>query len=510
MAKRQFICTLVEDVILTLQPPQNGFYQSLNFIPGRCFRSIVANDSEKGLCLTRNPNIRFGDAHIAHIRKMGENKTYWRTMHIPISMMYPKHWSVGHACYLYHFYDRSKDKSVDGLRPQQMKQCRHGYYAFYGGTAYPAFIMHNSSNKCCEKKDKYDKKHVSVHSFDSLRRGSQFLFEVETQSDDDAKEIASILTKRYHCIGRSKGAQYGTVLIEEQPFNQIHSCQQQVFNNKGEKIIIVYADSRLVFFDDCGQCTFRPTAEQMGVEGGEIDWELTQVRTFCYMPWNSNRQTQEADISGFEKGSTFVIKPKAEYPKSNDSYVGNYTQDGFGHVIYNPDFLLARQETNGKACYQISEARPVKSKPNKTKCQSGLITFINKAQEYDEEDNYIYRKVNDFINKNIKEFKPAQKTDQTIASHHWLSLRSVIMGQNNPIDLEKNLFGKKKNGKYSGGFLTQISMKNKWNEKRVAMLLEFFNMFNYKGKRPLMIKAFYILISELYTQTLVDSLRKKK
>jgi uncharacterized protein YqgQ len=84
------------------------------------------------------------------------------------------------------------------------------------------------------------------------------------------------------------------------------------------------------------------------------------------------------------------------------------------------------------------------------------------------------------------------------------------MGQNNPIDLEKNLFGEKKNGKYSGGFLTQISMKNKWNEKRVAMLLEFFNMFNYKGKRPLMIKAFYILISELYTQTLVDSLRKKK
>ena len=66
MAKRQFICTLVEDVILTLQPPQNGFYQSLNFIPGRCFRSIVANDSEKGLCLTRNPNIRFGDAQTSY------------------------------------------------------------------------------------------------------------------------------------------------------------------------------------------------------------------------------------------------------------------------------------------------------------------------------------------------------------------------------------------------------------------------------------------------------------
>jgi hypothetical protein len=89
----------------------------------------------------------------------------------------------------------------------------------------------------------------------------------------------------------------------------------------------------------------------------------------------------------------------------------------------------------------------VKSKPSKTKCQSGLITFIQKAKEYDEEDNYIYRKVNDFINKNIKEFKPGQKTNQTITSHHWLSLRSVIMGQKNPIDLEKNLFGEKKDVK---------------------------------------------------------------
>jgi hypothetical protein len=140
------------------------------------------------------------------------------------------------------------------------------------------------------------------------------LFEVETQSDDDAKQIASILTQKYHCIGRSKAAQYGTVLIEEQSFSQIHSCQQQVFNNKGEQIVIVYADSRLVFLDEYGQCTFRPTAGQLGVEGGEIDWGLTQVRTFCYMPWNSNRQTQEADISGFEKGSTFVINQEPNIP----------------------------------------------------------------------------------------------------------------------------------------------------------------------------------------------------
>lgn len=506
MRKIQFKCTLIEDAILTLQPPQEGFYQSLNFIPGRCFRSIVANLSDEGLRVARNPQNRFGDAHIAHIQTINKEPLYWRTMHIPASMMYPKHWSIGHACYVYHFYNRKLDKSVENQRPQQMKQCRHGYYAFYGRTAYPAIIPHNSSNKSGYILNKQGIKQKMSSCFDSIRRGSQFLFEVETDCDDDATIIISLLDKKYHHIGRSKGSQYGSIFIEKQPFNQLQSCEQVVFNEKGEQIVIVYADSRLVFLNEDGQHTFRPSAEQLGIIGGEIDWSLTQVRTFSYMPWNSNRQTLEADISGFEKGSTFVIKSKKGCrPNSCESYVGIYNQDGFGHVIYNPDFLLAQEGTNGIAVYHISETHPLKSKPAKKKIKkSSLIKYINYVQRNDNDNNYIYRKVNEFLNINLSEFKPGPKTDQTITSQHWLSIRSIIMGIDQPINLERALFGEKNNGKYENGFLTQQSMKYKWTEKRVNMLLDFYKSFRESGKWQLIIKAFYILISELYIQTLVD------
>lgn len=509
MKKIQFKCTLIEDVILTLQPPQDGFFQSLNFIPGRCFRSIVANSSDEGLRISRNPKICFGDAHIAHIQTINDEKYYWRTMHIPASMMYPKHWSVGHACYLYHYYDRQKDKSIGGQIHQQMKQCRHGYYAFYDRTAHPVIIPHDSSNKYGYAPDEKGVRRGGVYVFDSIRRGSQFLFEVETQCEEEASIISSILTNGYHQIGRSKAAQYGTILIEEQSFKQIYSHQRNVFLNNKENYTLVYADSRLVFLNEDGQCTYRPTADQFGIRGGQIDWGLTQVRTFCYMPWNSKRLAQEADISGFEKGSTFVIKtPNNESSQAPDAYVGSYNQDGFGHVIYNPDFLLSQEGTNGIAYYQINETPPLKRKPIKGNYKNGIVKYLKVAQKIDTDNNYIYRKVNEFIKNYISEFRPSHDSE-FITTQHWLSIRSTIMGIYNLADLEKKLFGSKNiNGKYENGFLTQQSMKNKWNEKRIKRLLYFYNDFVFSGKSPLIIKAFYILISELYTQTIINSSKK--
>ena len=129
MKTLQFKCKLLSDVILNQRAATEGNQESLTFIPGNCFLGIVAKDymnfqPQEQAEIFHSGHVRFGDAHPAS----KDAKT--RSLHIPASLFYPKLKSLSEESYIHHFYSRSDDKNGAGGQPQQLKQCREGYYEF--------------------------------------------------------------------------------------------------------------------------------------------------------------------------------------------------------------------------------------------------------------------------------------------------------------------------------------------------------------------------------------------
>ena len=482
----QFRCRLLENLLLTSQVPQNGIYQTLNFIPGRCFRGIVA--SEGGTAAVKCQDVHFSDAHPAYIIENNGDQCYWRTLHIPASMMHPKHRTVGELCYLWHAYDRKKDHKGLGGRSRQMKQCRHGYYAFIDGIAYPVVTLHTYDQKAMVKRQR-------PFGYDSLRSGALFLFEVDVPNEDMADIVRRCIVgiKR---IGRSRSAQYGLVDIQEQPFENSVSTETLFSSSEGD-VVLVYADSRLVFTNpDNGQCTYTPTAAQLNIPNGEIDWKLTQTRTFCYTPWNSQRHAPESDISGFEKGSVIAVRVKEGWTEPVSRYVGNYNQDGFGRVIYNPDFLMSEESesSNGKAQYGITEVIAVERPPKGSNNSSKLIKYIKLMQKREKENNLIYRKVNEF-SKDLDEFSSGERKNNNITSQNWLSIRNFVIGFEHVTDLEERI----------SYYFKHMAIQERWYGKRKGLIEEYINFFkNNMFHRHLMRKALYVLSTELYFKSMME------
>ena len=118
-----FKCTLLTDVIITQSAATDGHQSTLDFIPGSNFLGICAKKygdltPEKQLLMFHTGDVQFGDAHVA--------AKGIRTLRIPAVMHYPKGKSVEELCYLNFGYD--PEKASD--KTEQLKQCRHGFYAF--------------------------------------------------------------------------------------------------------------------------------------------------------------------------------------------------------------------------------------------------------------------------------------------------------------------------------------------------------------------------------------------
>ena len=128
MCKARFRCRLLSDVILQGQSTVGQLQRSIDFIPGNTFLGIMARkyDSysmEQQMDLFHNGTVRYGDAH-----PIGRGGSI-RSLRIPASLYYPKLKGMEGGLYIHHIYNRSMDKEDDG-RPQQLKQCRNGFYVF--------------------------------------------------------------------------------------------------------------------------------------------------------------------------------------------------------------------------------------------------------------------------------------------------------------------------------------------------------------------------------------------
>lgn len=474
-SRLQYKCTLLTDIILNQKAATTGPNNTLDFIPGSNFLGIVATQLYQGKnpdlkiahAILHSGKVRFGDAHPSLSKE-----TMIRGLHVPASMYYPKLEKPYNNCYVHHLIPNH-----EALNFLQLKQCRSGFYDFSRQESTLIEI-----NKTFAIKSAYDRttrrsKDEQMFGYESLRKGLVLLFEIEVDneiandinSETIKAAIHSALPDGIYRIGRSRTAQYGQVKIEQCPYEEINS--QDMAGN----LAIVYADARLIFIDEkTGQPTFRPSPQQLGfAQNDRILWDKCQIRTFQYAPFNYKRQCFDSDRCGIEKGSVFVVVTNSCPNQSR--YIGSFQNEGFGKVIYNPQFLQA-DITTGRANYRIKDGNTLHSLTNtmstnsgnaQTECiinskESHLLEYIKQQQLLDRNKSIVYSIVNNWIKNNKEKFKGEKFASQ------WGSIRTIATQFHTKEDIKNKI----------NIYISNGVAKEKWSankEVRKKALNDFIN-----------------------------------
>lgn len=462
-----FEVILQTDVILNQKAATEGPNTTLDFIPGSNFLGIVAsalyNDKlpvAQALDLFHNGSVRFGDAHPA-------SETGARTLKVPAVMFYPKLSSPDKELYI------SMLASSDAMRQKQLKQCRSGFYDFTSSdkVAVPSVMQTNFAIKSAHDRETRTSMKEKMYGYESLQSGAHLYFSVEVDNEDLCSDIVKALTQgSSKRVGRSRSAQFGLVNIKQlsNPFAEVASQ-----STPAGQTVAVYADSRLIFLDeDTGLPTLQPTPQQLGFKGGIINWNKSQVRSFQYTPWNYKRQCFDTDRCGIEKGSVLIVDG-VELCPGQSQYVGNYRNEGFGHVIYNPSFLSGNPQT-GEAEWKLHKVEtPAASGPSQSSgplaissSDSALLAHIKAQYNAELEEQRIFILVDEWIHgnndQNWKRFN-----NQRFASQ-WGTIRSIATrrlmdgGRNSRSVREELLHDEQK--KENCGYLRHGVAEHSWEE----------------------------------------------
>lgn len=507
----QFKCILESDIIINQKSATEGSQETLDFIPGSNFLGIAAGSLNNGKSLYdrlgedaftvfHSGKIRFGDAH--------PSKEGIRSLRIPASWFVPK-------------IKNDKNKNLllihhhicnfEIYKNEQPKQCRTGFYIFKDQKAIEVPVEKSFAIKSAYNKDKRRAMDEQMYGYQSMDKGLELIFEISVDDDlgkneEDYKKLLEELKKSitgiHKKVGRSRTAQYGLVTItplDEKQTEWIKSTDKQAL----EGTVCIYADSRLIFADNYGLPTFTPKENDFNLTG-KICWEKSQIRTFQYSPWNFKRQARDADRCGIEKGSVIVIENVT--PTDNISqYVGHYQNEGFGKVIYNPDFLLEKnlmndESVNGKSSYEIvshssekekkeekeeivNNINLLKQKAKSQKKFSILLHFLADKKEQEMINNEIYKLVYKYTSEEYVNHSFAKSSKITFASQ-WNTIRNKATQIKHFEKLLMCILGGKisqianniqiKTIDKEAGYVTHGIASEKWGDEQKNILKNFF------------------------------------
>ena len=472
MTTLKFKCTLLSDIIINQKAATEGPNKTLDFIPGSNFLGIVASKyddfGDAAMEVFHSGKVRFGDAHPVNVNE----DSSIRSLRIPAAMFYPKLKKPSDVTYIHHLVPDFK-----ALSSEQLKQCRSGFYEFKkDGAEHIAIEVETDKNfaiKSAHDKEKRRSKDEQMYGYQSLQEGLTLCFEVEIDSENTELQMkiekALVGTKR---VGRSRTAQYGLVEIKKWDYEDIPSRESK------DGLVVVYADSRLIFLDKYGLPTFQSSPKDLGIENkdAKIIWEKSQIRTFQYTPWNFKRQCHDTDRCGIEKGSVFVIEGSVSPTESQ--YVGSYKNEGFGKVIYNPEFLEA--DKGGISIFKIVEKKRKEETSNnveseikelKKESNTDLLKYLGQQKEQEAIEQNVYEIVNKWIVDNHSKFK-----GDTFASQ-WGAIRNIAMTHKSLSDLKSELYEKtitrkekdknneEKEIQVPAAYLTHGIAAKKWSEE---------------------------------------------
>lgn len=410
MAILKFKCTLCSDVILNQKAYSEGPNQTHDYIPGSCFWGIVAtyiykNNPELAMDVVHSGNVRFGDAHPS-VGAFRSNKA-------PLAFFYPKLSDSFDELYVYHGI-----KDTESLRGLQLKQCRSGYYNFSSTEAQKVEVNTNFAVKSAYDSETRRSEDEKLFQYESLQQGLELYFSVEVDNPDLKAVVTEALSGRKH-VGRSKSAEYGLVEVEPCDFKEVDSVKSD------DGLLVVYADSRLVFLDENAEPHYRPEPSDFGVQDSSaaILWDKSQVRTFQYAPWNSKRHTFDSERCGFEKGSVIVIRT-AESPSENSAYIGAYRGEGFGRVIFNPEFL--KYGENGRSKCHLTTVKKDASTPKVCVAElkgTSLLDFLYMRKVEETQNLEVYN----VVNAQVEKWLSSRLFKGDAFASQWGSIRKIAM-----------------------------------------------------------------------------------
>lgn len=448
----KFKCTLESDIVLSQTSSSEGNQKTLDFIPGNNFLGIVASKlyadgSAQSLELFHSGKVRFGDAH--------PSVNGIRGLRVPASMYHPKLSSARTECYIHHLIDYN----AVAIKDKQLKQCRDGFYSFYDATGVYVDTQKNFAIKSAYDSQKRRSKDHQMFGYEALPKGLIMYFEVESEMSDQVNQtIINAICGKNH-IGRSRSAEFGLVSIEQAEYKEITSSEPA----SSSDFVTVYADGRLIFFDENGEFTYHPTADALGITGGEIDWAKSQVRTFQYAPWNGKRHTYDTERCGVEKGSVFVIKLNGASCPNRSQYVGWYKNEGLGKVIYNPAFLKGSPDKQGKALYKLTDYKTdIEAIPCEEPPASPLIDYLLNKQKTTQRKQGTYQIVQDAVTILEPYFRQGSFASQ------WGSIRNIAM-----ISPDSHVLIS-----YIDSYLSHGIAKDKWEERGRKKRLDDFMRAN--------------------------------
>lgn len=434
-----YTCTLLSDVVLNSKLATEGNMETLDFIPGSNFLGIVANDIYKNheseaYDILHSSKVLFGDAHIS-------DKHNLRSYTMPLVLVKAKS-GKGKTLVQYAIDKVTNDQlRADGT---QLKQERKGYFTETG--VHFKDVKKDFALKSAQDRTTRSSLEGNMFGVSSLVKGQIFTFTIKYESDDLQTKVEAFLIGKKQ-IGKSKTAQFGQVEIKS--IGKAPAVNH--FPNKD--FHVVYAESNLCFFSDLGHPTFQPVANDLGINGGEICWEKSQIRTYSYSPWNFKRNTPNTQRHCIQKGSVFYVKGGTI--NNPDNVVGEYTNEGLGRVLYNPSFLQADHKAIWSLNLQLAKYED-KDKKTHVPINSPLGKFLDERKKEKCNFEKIAKAVHDAVydsnsNISLKEISPSQ----------WGEVRAKATSAPSVDELKKVLFTDEKAFLKSG-----VSAKRYWDKNR--------------------------------------------
>lgn len=464
MIKHNYKCTINEPLVLFEKSKTEANLNSLDYIPGSIFRGIVAGatfvNKERDdiiIDLIFNGAVKFSDAHLL----IGNQ----RSRKVPASFYVEKGKEMKDGIYLFH-------NATETDWGKNLAQVRNDYFVESDGKIETLAINFEECIKSARDKDTRSSKEGEMYMYRYLKPGQTFAFDIRSENKAYLEKIKKILHLKTKYIGKSKSAEFGGAVkitnIGEVPdyFNY------QVAENKNT---LVYAESNLCFINNYGDCTWEPTAEDLGISG-TINWEKSQIWHHHYMPFNRHRNTWDPERLIIKKGSVFFITETNSIDNEKiKNGLGVFITEGFGNVLINPDFLLSKPKLKNPVDEPIPEITTPLS-INIDESDKPLIKYLR--------EKAIYKQQEIDIHGNINVFK--SHTFDKISKSQWSKIANCTKEISSDNELKLKLFDQE------NGILIK-GAKNPWqNDSR-----ENLKRFIANNPEGLRIRAIQMLCKEM-------------
>ena len=243
-----------------------------------------------------------------------------------------------------------------GEQQRQLKQLRGGYIHADGRHTEPD---HELRLKTAIDPKTGRAEEAQLFGYDALLRGQRFIAFVEADDDIDQTRFDDILDalNGEQLLGRSRSAEYGRCRV-----TPIDHAPPTPGESDGDITLWLLAD--LALADTFGQPKAEPAPEDFGLQGCEIDWSRTFLRTRRYSPWNSTRQGYDSERLVIQADGVITLTGTPNDPDAlqrlHDHGAGLHREAGLGRLWVNPPLLATERPQFDKPVPSASESAPGK------------------------------------------------------------------------------------------------------------------------------------------------------